>query len=663
MIGRRLFLFAWLASTAVGLAGAPIVRAEVQVAAPVGEHMVIQRGQPVRLWGTAAAGESIRVSVAGRTASTRADATDHWAIALPALATGGPFVLTIDGSNRLSFRDVWVGEVWLASGQSNMELPLSRSTGAHDAVGGGCAGLRLYTVDRSTAAAPQTRGKGAWQICDPQTAAAFSAVAFHFGREIHRTLGVPVGLIQAAWSGTPAEAWTPRDALEASPTLKPMVDAFDRAMADPRVKAEAARKLADWEAHNFYRDTGNRGEALGYARPGRSTAGWPKMELPQRWEDAGLAIDGAVWFRREVVLPDDWAGADLDLSLGPLDDFDVTYWNGERVGETGAETPEYYAVPRRYPVPAKLAHAGRNVISVRVFDHYGSGGFAGSPGQMTLGRKDGGATLPLSGAWLYKIERRLTPIVADFNSRPLVPGVDDSNSPSVIWNGMLAPLATVPLAGVIWYQGESNVVHAAQYRTLFPTMVRAWRAAWGAPALPFIFVQLPNFDDGLAAPLLGVSAWADLREAQALALELPKTAMAVTLDIGEGRNLHPKNKQEVGRRLALGALKVAYGKDVIAAGPTFRSASREGAALRVRFGDVAGGLMTIDGEPPRSFIVAGADRIWHPAAAQIDGDAVLVSSPDVADPVAVRYGWANDPVNTLRSEADLPAAPFRTDDW
>lgn len=663
MIGRKPFLFAWLGSTAVGLAGAPDARAEVRVAAPVGAHMVIQRGRPVRLWGTAAAGESIRVALAAQSASTVADAAGRWKIALPALTAGGPFELTIDGSNRLRFGDVWVGEVWLASGQSNMELPLSRSTGAHDAVEGGCAGLRLYTVERSTAAAPQSQGKGAWQICDPETASAFSAVAFHFGREIHRTLGVPVGLIQAAWGGTPAEAWTPRDALVASPTLEPMVDALDRAISDPQVKAEAARKLRDWEAHNFYRDTGNRGEVLGYARPARSVAGWTKMQLPQRWEDAGLAIDGAVWFRREVVVPDDWAGADLDLSLGPLDDFDVTYWNGERVGETGAETPEYYAVPRRYPVPGRLVHAGRNVVAVRVFDHYGSGGFAGSAGQMTLGRKDGGASLPLAGTWLYKIERRLPPIVADFNSRPVVPGVDDSNSPTVIWNAMLAPLATVPLAGVIWYQGESNVVHAAQYRTLFPTMIRAWRAAWGAPALPFVFVQLPNFDDGATAPVPGASAWAELREAQAMALQLPKTAMAVTLDIGESRNLHPRNKQEVGRRLALGALQVAYGKDVIAVGPTFRSASREGAALRVRFDAVAGGLTTIDGAPPRGFVVAGADRTWHPAEAKIEGAAVVVSSPEVADPVAVRYGWGNDPVNTLRSQADLPAAPFRTDDW
>ena len=300
---------------------------------------------------------------------------------------------------------------------------------------------------------------------------------------------------------------------------------------------------------------------------------------------------------------------------------------------------------------------------MRVFDHYGSGGFAGSPGQMTLGRKDGAARCRSAGTWLYKIERRLPPIVADFNSRPVVPGVDDSNSPTVIWNAMLAPLATVPLAGVIWYQGESNVAHAAQYRTLFPTMIRAWRAAWGAPALPFVFVQLPNFDDRATAPVPGASAWAELREAQAMALQLPKTAMAVTLDIGESRNLHPRNKQEVGRRLALGALEVAYGKDVIAAGPTFRSASREGAALRVRFDAVAAGLTTIDGAPPRGFVVAGADRTWHPAEAKIEGAAVLVASPEVADPVAVRYGWGNDPVNTLRSQADLPAAPFRTDDW
>jgi sialate O-acetylesterase len=385
------------------------------------------------------------------------------------------------------------------------------------------------------------------------------------------------------------------------------------------------------------------------------------------WENAGLNIDGAVWFRREVAIPEAWAGRDLALSLGAIDDFDVTYWNGERVGTTGAETPQYYAAARHYVVPARLVKAGRNVLAVRVFDHYGSGGFAGTAAQLSVGPTDPDAKpLPLAGPWQYKIERRLTPATVDWSTRPAVLGVDDPQSATVLWNAMLAPLtlpAPLPLAGVIWYQGEANVGRAAQYRALFPTMIRAWRGAFHDPALPFLFVQLPNFDDPVGKAPVGEGGWADLREAQAAALREPKTAMAVTLDVGETANLHPRNKHEVGRRLALQALRMVYGRDVLAAGPTFQAAVRAGAAIRVRFAGAAGGLETSDGAPPRGFLIAGADHVWHEASARIDRDGVVVSSPDVPAPLAVRYGWGNDPTNTLRNGADLPTAPFRTDDW
>ncbi len=663
-------LVALLAATATGPArGAAPQPATVQteVSSLIGDHMVVQRGRPVRLVGTDAPGQAIRAALAGRTAATKADAAGRWALALPALEAGGPFELTVEGSRALRFGDVWSGEVWLASGQSNMELPLTRSLGADDAVAGGCPGIHLFTVDQGTAYAPKPDVAGRWQRCDAESAAGFSAVAYHFGREIHRALGVPVGLILSAVGGTPAEAWTPRPALAADPALAPLVAALDAAEHDPDRRAALAQALAAWEAKNFHQDTGNRGERLGFAKGAGS--GWAKMELPQVWESAGLQIDGAVWFRREVTVPEAWAGRDLALSLGAIDDFDVTYWNGERIGATGAETPQYYAAPRHYLVPARLVKPGRNLLAVRVFDHYGSGGFAGTAVQLSVGPSDPGtgvAPLPLAGAWQYKIERRLPPIKADWSTRPASLGADDPQSATVLWNAMVAPLtvpAPLPMAGVIWYQGESNVGRAAQYRTLFAAMIRAWRAAFREPALPFLFVQLPNFDESPVKAPPGEGSWAELREAQAAALREPRTAMAVTLDIGEGTNLHPREKREVGRRLALAALRLAYGRDVVATGPTFLAAARAGLAIRIRFGSLAGGLETSDGAPPRGFLIAGADRVWHEAAARLDRDGVIVSSPEVAAPLAVRYGWGNDPPNTLRNGVDLPAAPFRTDDW
>jgi sialate O-acetylesterase len=669
-----------IVAVVAGLAAVAVARpaaAAVKVPALFGDHMVVQAGQPVRLWGTASGGEAIRATLAGREAATRAEADGRWKVTLPAIPPGGPHELVIvgagpgagsgagAGSTALRFTDVWAGEVWLASGQSNMEFPLWRSTGGADAARGGCAGLRLFTVAHATAAVPRDDVEGTWQPCDAEKAAAFSGVAFHFGREIHRALGVPVGIIHASWGGTPAEAWTPRAALVAETALRPMVETYEKQMNDPALRAQALRALADWEARNFHQDTGNKGEARGFARVDAPSAGWKEMNVPGPWEDAGgLKIDGAVWFRRDIDLPADWAGQDVALSLGAIDDFDVTYWNGTRVGAIGADTPQYWSAPRRYVIPGALVRAGRNAVAVRVFDHYGSGGFTGPADALTVRRAAGGDALPLAGRWRYRIERNLKPIAADFSKRPRVPGADDFNSPTVLWNGMIAPAAGLPLAGVIWYQGESNVARASEYRTLFPAMIRGWRSAWGAPALPFLFAQLPNFAAaGAATAPLGQSDWAELRDAQAGALRLPATGMAVTIDVGERDDIHPRNKHDVGRRLALAALAGIYKRDVIASGPRFASAARAAGALRLRFTNVASGLLTADGAAPKGFLLAGADRVWHAADAAIDGDTVVLSSRDVPEPVAARYAWGNAPAATLMNQADLPAAPFRTDDW
>src|SRR5262245_55693664 len=384
-------------------------RAEVRVEPPIADHMVVQRDRPVRLAGTAAPGEAVTATLAAGKASTKADAKGRWTLALPPLAAGGPFTLRIAGANTLTFADVLVGEVWIAAGQSNMELPLQRTKGGSDAAALGCSGLRLFTVANRPAAAPLTTVRGEWQACDAASAPAFSAAAFYFGRDLHRALGIPVGIVQASVGGTPAEAWTPREALRADPTLAPMVEALDRAMSDTALHAELVKKLAAWEAKNFHQDQANRGEKQGWARAGGGK--WATMEIPQLWENAGLAVDGAIWFRREVTVPEAWGGAELTLSLGAIDDFDVTYWNGERIGATGAETPQYWSAPRRYHVPGRLVKVGRNVLAVRVFDHFGGGGFAGTPAQMSLRRAaadaEGEAPLPLAGTWSYKVERKL----------------------------------------------------------------------------------------------------------------------------------------------------------------------------------------------------------------------------------------------------------------
>jgi sialate O-acetylesterase len=633
--------------------------ADVTLPALFGPHMVVQRDRPVRVWGGAEPGESVTVELAGARATATADPSGRFEATLAALPAGGPYALVVSGRNRLQLDDVWSGEVWVASGQSNMEFPLQRADrGAEDAAAG-CQRLRLFTVEKATAFEPRTDVKGSWSECTTETALGFSAVAFHFGREIARTQNVTVGLVHSSWGGTPAEAWTPRAALLAVPELAPAVTAFDRERADPAPAARYLEERAAWEKRNFAQDTGNAGFAQGLAAEGADETGWKPMALPRHWESAGLAIDGAVWFRRTFELPADWSQQDLTLSLGPLDDMDVTYVNGAEVGHVDGATPEYWSVPRVYTVPSSRLHTGRNVVAVRVWDHAGDGGFAGAPAQMFA--QSGETRLPLAGEWLYRVERALDPMNVDWGSQPPAPAsAGNPNSPTVLWNAMMAPLVRFPMRGAIWYQGEANTGRAYQYRTLFPAMIRAWREAWSDPSLAFLFVQLASFKPAVPAP--GESDWAELREAQGMTLALPQTGMATAIDIGEAGDIHPKNKSDVGLRLALAARSAIYGEAVVANGPTFASSAIDGRAIRIALQHAAG-LATRDGGAPRGFAIAGRDRKWRTATAVIDGEALLVSSPDVPAPVAVRYAWADNPGVNLVNGAGLPALPFRTDDW
>ncbi len=654
----------WMARIAVlatAAAGAAPAAAEVRLPALVGSHMVLQREQPDRVWGWAAPGEAVSVSVGTARGRTTAGGDGRWSVELPAQAAGGPFVMTIEGRNTIRLEDVWLGEVWVASGQSNMEFPLARAAGGAEAAAAPCDGLRLFTVAKATSLRPKDDMSGQWSICDATTAPAFSAVAFFFGQELARSLGVKIGLVHSSWGGTPAEAWTSREALAAEPTLRPMVEDFDAALADPAAQKAFAARLEAWEQANYAQDGVNEGAEKGWQRPQADTTGWATMNLPQYWEKAGLAIDGAVWFRRTIEIPAAWAGKELRLSLGPLDDFDTTYFAGEEIGRTGRETPGYWTAPRNYEVPGHLVRPGRTVIAVRIFDHYGDGGFAGVAPQLSIGPADSSATpLPLAGAWQYRVERTCPPARPDFASQPRSPSVDNPNSPTVLFGAMVAPLTPIAIRGAIWYQGESNASAAAQYRTLFPALIRDWRRDWGRGDFPFLFVQLASYRRRAEQP--GDSEWAELREAQTTALALPNTGMAVAIDVGAADDIHPRNKAVVGQRLARWALADTYGKPVVKSGPLETSFATESDTIRVRF-ENADGLRTADGVAPRGFALAGADRLWHWARARIEGDTVVVSSPEVPHPVAVRYAWADNPEATLQNRDGLPASPFRSDDW
>lgn len=657
-IQKSVFPYSFRLVLVLILAG--VVRAEVRLPSIIGDNMVLQRGMKVRIWGTANSGEHVTVTFDKSSANAVADAQGRWEVWLGPLKSGGPSELIVKGDNVLTIKNVLVGEVWICSGQSNMEWPLSNTDNATETVAQAkFPEIRLFTVEKKTATSPLTDVKGHWVVTTPEEAAHFSAVGYFFGRELHQHLKAPIGLIHTSWGGTPAEAWTSHEGLLSSPELKPILDRYESSLnALPATKEAYAKALAKWEEENLYVDRENKGEALGYADPNTSTSDWSRMDLPKQFEAAGLAIDGAVWFRKVVEIPEMWADRELILNLTAIDDYDITYFNGTKVGSIGRETPDSYQVPRMYRVPASLVRPGMNVIAVRVFDRAGEGGF-GSAGEMSLrSTATINYAISLRGSWEYKIEQALEPKHVDWGSRPEPVGASNQNSPSVLYNAMLAPLVPFTIRGAIWYQGESNAGRAYQYRTLFPIMIRDWRRAWGR-VFPFYFVQLANWRPRKEQP--DESDWAELREAQAMTLREPQTGMAVAIDIG-GEDLHPRNKLDVGHRLAAWALADVYGEKVVPSGPLFDRFSVDGDKVKIKFKHGLG-LKTIDGGPVKGFAIAGADRKFVWAEARIEGETVVVWSPSISKPVAVRYGWADNPSVNLYNKAGLPASPFRTDDW
>ncbi|MCR5888158.1 sialate O-acetylesterase [Hymenobacter sp. J193] len=631
-------------------------QATVRLPRLVGSHMVLQRDARLPLWGWAAPGEKVSLTFQGKTYAAQPDASGKWTLTLPAMPAGGPYTMTIKGSNTLELTDILVGDVWLASGQSNMEWALrDADKGPQEIAAATFPQIRLIDVPNVVASRPQAEFGGAgWQVCSPATAGSFSAVAYFFARDLHQRYHVPIGLITAEWGGTPAESWVSAEALKALPEFTPVVE---KLRSNPR---DISRQVADFEAQmSAWRrspagqDRGHRPGAQAWFDVNYAAANWPTMTLPGVWEATpGLQnFDGVIWFRKEVALTAEEANQPAQLNLAQIDDNDSTWFNGTFIGRTNG-----YNEPRRYTVPAALVKPGRNVLTVRVVDNGGGGGIWGEAKDMILTTSR--RAVPLAGNWAYQVayDRQTTP------RNPFPAGAQ--NSPTVLYNAMIAPLLPYAIKGAIWYQGESNASRAEQYRTLFPALIRDWRMRWGRGDFPFLFVQLANYMPDQPQP--ADYEWAELREAQARTLSLPRTGMATAIDIGNPADIHPRNKQDVGRRLALAARQVAYGdKQVVASGPTFEKMQVQGQEVRITFRNTGGGLELKDasGSTLKSFAIAGADRKFVWAQGRLEGNTLVLSSPQVPAPVAVRYAWSNNPFPNLYNKEGLPAPPFRTDDW
>ena len=600
----------------------------------------------MRLWGRARPGEKIQAAFNGQAAGAVADQQGRWLVELKAEPAGGPYALTIKGDNVVTLADVVVGEVWLASGQSNMELSVADSSDAAVEVArSGFPLIRHFKVPKALAYQPAADlgEESGWKVSGPKNTGSFSAAGYFFARKIHQETGVPVGILNASWGGSNLETWLSPEAFLADPELNTDPIPPDLASFQARNRARVKAMLAKWQPGS---EPAGPDAVAAWKETELDDSSWPSLQAPQYWEEQGLeGFDGIVWYRRAVYLTKEQAGSEAVLQPGRIDDCDETYLNGARLGgECSWDKIRLYAVPRN------LLKPGKNIVAIRVTDTGGGGGLHGDAEILKL--QLGAASVSLAGEWKARVE--------SFPDRKL-PAPNDL--PSLAFNGMLRPIADFPVRGALWYQGESNVERAAQYIRTFPLLIEDIRKQWKQPGMPFYFVQLASFQPPERNTLDG-SAWAELREAQRLALKLPGTGMVVATDIGDANDIHPRNKQAVGLRLALHALKDQYEKKVAASGPLYKEMRVRGSEIEISFTETGGGLVAANRNDLRGFAVADESRKFMPARARIDGDKVIVSNPAVAGPKAVRYGWMDNPgENDLFDLEGLPASPFRTDDW
>jgi sialate O-acetylesterase len=615
-----------------------------------GDNMVLQRDHPVVVWGWASPREKVTVRLNKQSKTVTTGKDGKWKLLLGPEGAGGPYELVVQGKkNTISYKNVLVGDVWICSGQSNMEFDVNNTNHAETEISNAhFPKIRHIKVPNEVASKPMTDiTEGVWEICSPETVGDFTAVGYFFARELTKELDVPIGLINTSWGGTNVETWTSRDAFENSEEFRSMMASMRTLNLDSLAKANAGKALKRiQDLQGKYPESKQVVDE--WKAPDFDDSSWPQMAVPGLWEDQAPGdVDGVIWFRKSIDIAAADAGKEAVLELGMIDDSDETFLNGEKIGGVKG-----YNAQRRYAIPAGNLKEGTNLVAVRVNDTGGGGGIYGEAENVKL--VIGTNVLPLSGQWSYRVE--------SLSGNP--PTVDPNQYPSLLYNAMIHPLVPYTIQGAIWYQGESNAGRAYQYRKAFPLMISDWRRKWGQGDFPFYFVQLASYNSAGGNSKNG-SAWAELREAQTLTLSLPNTGMAITTDVGNPDDIHPRNKQDVGRRLAALALHDIHKKKIIAGGPVYKSMERQGNKLILTFDNAGKGLVAHDKYGyVRGFEIAGNDHKFHYAKAQIDGDKVVVYQDSVAAPAAVRFGWADDASDdNLFNQEGFPASPFRTDDW
>ncbi|HEX3603942.1 MAG TPA: sialate O-acetylesterase [Steroidobacteraceae bacterium] len=610
------------------------------------DHAVLQRDRPIPVWGEASAGDRITLSMGTATLETRADASGHWRAALPAQAAGGPFTLAVHTQSGLSqsITDVLVGDVYLCSGQSNMELPVQRSLDAAREIAGAKSGtIRLMSVMHHSSAAPLAHFQSpvAWTAVSPDSIRDFSAACYYFARELQKSVPVPLGLIHSSWGGSRIEPWISVSGLRTAGGFDTRLDLLNLYARDARAGSHRLGELWEswWRAH-----------APAGSTPWKNADGaWRAVPEPLRnWKTWGVPElknhDGMVWFRRAVSLTPTQAAGASTLTLGGIDEVDETWVNGRPVGNSFG-----YGTERSYELPAGTLRVGENTIVVNVLSVWDAAGMYGPPEHMGLRFADG-SSVGLGSQWRYQV----VPESMGYPPRSPWESVGGLTS---IHNAMIAPLLPYGLKGVLWYQGESNAADAPQYQALLSTLMLDWRREFGAE-LPFLIVELPNFGNPSIAP--SASDWANLREAQRRAvLGDAHAALAVTIDVGDAGELHPPNKQAVGRRLARAARHLIYGETLSASGPVPRSAMRSGDHVEVRFDGIDGALVTYSATRAIGFELCGAEQnTCRFVDSVVQSDRVWLDASGSPSAKRVRFCWGDAPLCNLYDRSGLPAGPF-----
>lgn len=632
------------------------VQAEVKLPVLISDGMVLQRDAKVPVWGWADPGEQITLSFNGKTYKAITAKDGKWSIELPKMKAGGPFTMRISGKNSVEIDDILIGDVWLCTGQSNMvhQLDIHDVRYAEEIATADNPEIRHFKVPTTPAiSGPQKDLEGGeWQKAVGEEIRPFSAVAYFFAKKIYERYHIPIGLINASVGGTPIEAWIPQEGYTDYPEILKIIEenkdtAFVNAQRQNRPqREESAEEETDkglmgtpWYSNDF------------------TPKNWRRISIPGYWEDQGIRdLNGTVWYRREVEIPESMTGKKARLFMGRIVDADEVYINGVLVGNKTYQYPQ-----RRYEVPDTLLKAGKNNFTIKVTNYNGKGGFVPDKPYYIFTEQD---TVDLKGYWQYKVGEVFKPFdrsaFANRDSGARVRRINPQNEPTALYNGMIAPYKQLPVKGILWYQGESNTGNPKAYEGYMAALISGLRSVLDQPEAPFIYAQLPNFMDVSYLP--SESNWAELREAQLKALKNPNTAMTVNIDLGEWNDIHPDNKKDVGERMALAGLKLAYGEDLVYSGPIYESSTVEAGKVILKFKHTGSGLVSNDGEPLSEFALAGEDGKFVWANAKIEGDHVIVWSDEVAEPKYLRYAWADNPDNpNLYNKEGLPASPFRTE--